>query len=141
MELIFTLANINKAAQQFWKSFKDEKVFAVHGQMGAGKTTFIHALCEAKGVTDAVTSPTFSLINEYEYYCEGTPRVLFHMDLYRINSIEEAMQAGIQDCLYSGNTCLVEWPEKAPGLFPPGTIHVYLHVINTESRKLTVSDK
>jgi tRNA threonylcarbamoyladenosine biosynthesis protein TsaE len=108
--------------------------------MGAGKTTLIHALCDQKGIKDPVTSPTFSLVNEYQYDCEGTRRVLFHMDLYRVRSEEEAMQAGIQDCLYSGNTCLVEWPEKAPGIFPPGTINLYIDIINTDTRKLRIDD-
>jgi tRNA threonylcarbamoyladenosine biosynthesis protein TsaE len=141
MEKIFSLDNIREAAAEFWETVNEKKVFAIHGEMGAGKTTFIHALCEVKGVTDPVTSPTFSLINEYRYSCEGTPRVIFHMDLYRVNSKEEAMQAGIQDCLYSGNTCLVEWPEKAPDLFPPGTVNVFIDIINTDTRRLRISDK
>ena len=140
MTLQYRLNEIEQAAQQCWKTIGDKKVIAVHGPMGAGKTTLIHALCDQKGIKDPVTSPTFSLINEYQYDCEGTPRVLFHMDLYRVSSEEEAMQAGIQDCLYSGNTCLVEWPEKAPGIFPPGTINLYIDIINTDTRKLRIDD-
>lgn len=141
MTIQYSLSDIEQAAATCWKQVGEHKVIALHGAMGAGKTTFIHALCNHKGVKDPVTSPTFSLVNEYEYDCDGTPRVLFHMDLYRIQSEEEAMQAGIQDCLYSGNTCLVEWPEKAPGIFPPGTIHIYIDIINTDTRQLRIPDK
>jgi tRNA threonylcarbamoyladenosine biosynthesis protein TsaE len=140
MTLQYRLNEIEQAAEQCWKAIGDRKVIAVHGPMGAGKTTLIHALCDQKGIKDPVTSPTFSLVNEYQYDCEGTRRVLFHMDLYRVRSEEEAMQAGIQDCLYSGNTCLVEWPEKAPGIFPPGTINLYIDIINTDTRKLRIDD-
>ena len=141
MESEFTLSDIEKTASTFWSSIGDATVITFHGSMGAGKTTFIHALCDAKGVKDPVTSPTFSLINEYEYSCEGTPRVIFHMDLYRVKNEEEAIRAGIEDCLFSGNLCLVEWPEKAPELFPPGTKHVYLDIVNTDTRRLRISDK
>jgi tRNA threonylcarbamoyladenosine biosynthesis protein TsaE len=126
MEWSFSLDNINDVAKDFWKAADGKTVFAFHGQMGAGKTTFIHALCDAKGVKDVVGSPTFSIINEYEYDCEGTKKVLFHMDLYRLKDEEEALRAGVEDALFSGYICLVEWPEKAPGLFPDNTVHVYL---------------
>ena len=141
MQWQFTLANINSTATEFWKAIGDNKVIAFHGEMGSGKTTFIHALCDAKQVKDAVTSPTFSIINEYAYDCEGTPRLVLHMDLYRINSEDEARQAGVEDALYSGHTCFVEWPDKAGGLFPPGTIHAHLHIINTDTRQLRIGDK
>ena len=80
--------------------------------MGSGKTTFIHALCDVLGVTDAVGSPTFSIINQYQM-ADG--QTLYHLDLYRINDDEEAVQAGIEEVLYSGDYCMVEWPEKIPG--------------------------
>lgn len=111
------------------------KVVALHGDMGAGKTTFVHALGEANGGGQEVSSPTFSIINEYNW--KGQP--VYHIDLYRLKDEEEAMQAGVEDCLYSGNTCLVEWPERAPGIFPPGTIHIYLNVVNSQTRKLHIS--
>src|SRR5689334_10538011 len=106
--------------------------------MGAGKTTLIHALSYAKGVIYALRSPTFSIINEYEYDCEGTWRPLFHIDLYRLNGEEEIFRAGVEDCLNSGYTCLVEWPEKAPGIFPPDTIHVYIEVVDGHTRELRI---
>jgi tRNA threonylcarbamoyladenosine biosynthesis protein TsaE len=139
MEWIFSLDNINEVAKECWKAIGDDPVIAFHGEMGAGKTTFIHALCDAKGVKDAVGSPTFSIINEYAYDCEGTKRVLFHLDLYRLKDEEEARQAGVEDALYSGYPCLVEWPEKAPGIFPPGTIHVYIEPATGTTRKLKIT--
>lgn len=140
MEWTFSLDNINEVAIQFWKGAGEKKVFAFHGQMGAGKTTFIHALCDAKGVKDVVGSPTFSIINEYAYDCEGTKKVLFHMDLYRIKDEEEALRAGVEDALFSGHICLVEWPEKAPGIFPEDALHVYIELINSTTRRLKIAD-
>ncbi len=128
MEWTFSLNEIKETAVAFWKATANSKVIAFHGEMGAGKTTFIHALCEMKGVKDVVTSPTFPIINEYKYDCEGTMRLLFHMDLYRLRDEEEAIRAGVEDCLFSGFICLVEWPEKAPGIFPDDTLHVYVDV-------------
>lgn len=136
MEWVFSIDNINDVAKAFWKTVGDDRVIAFHGEMGAGKTTFIHALCDVKGVKDAVGSPTFSIINEYRYDCDGTPRILFHMDLYRIKDESEARQAGVEDALYSGYCCLVEWPEQAPGLFPGETVHAYIEVIDAQTRKL-----
>ena len=140
MEWQFSLDNINEVAKSFWKAAEGKTVFAFHGLMGAGKTTFIHALCDAKGVKDVVGSPTFSIINEYEYECEGTKKVLFHMDLYRIKDEEEALRAGVEDALFSGYICLVEWPEKAPAIFPDGTIHVYIELVTDGTRRLKIAD-
>jgi tRNA threonylcarbamoyladenosine biosynthesis protein TsaE len=140
MKWQFTLDKINEVANKFWKEVADKKVFAFHGPMGSGKTTFIHALCDAKGIRDAVGSPTFSLINEYEYDCEGTRKALFHLDLYRLKDEEESMRAGVEDVLYSGNICLAEWPEKAPGIFPEDTVQVHIRVINEQSRELEIAN-
>ena len=100
--------------------------------MGAGKTTFIHHLCLARGVTDTVGSPTFSIINEYRY-AGGS---IFHIDLYRLKDEEEAIRAGVEDVLYSGEICLVEWPDRAPDIFPPDTVHVRLEVQGPDTRKI-----
>lgn len=112
MEWTFSLDNIATVAAACWKAIGDKKIVAFHGEMGAGKTTFINALCDEKKVKDVVSSPTFSIVNEYAYDCEGTPKILFHMDLYRLRDEEEAIRSGVEDLLYSGNICLVEWPEK-----------------------------
>jgi tRNA threonylcarbamoyladenosine biosynthesis protein TsaE len=139
MEWIFSADNINSVAKEFWKAINDRTVIAFHGPMGSGKTTFIHALCDVKAVKDVVGSPTFSIINEYEYDCDGTKKVLFHIDLYRLKDEKEAMKAGVEDVLYSGNICLVEWPEKAPGLFPDNTIHVFIEWVDDKTRRLKIA--
>ena len=141
MELNFSLENIKEIATKFWKMTGNVRVFAFHGEMGSGKTTFIHALCDVKGVKEAVTSPTFSIINEYSYAENGTRKQIFHLDLYRLKDAEEAIHAGVEDCLYSENTCLVEWPEKAAAIFPEDTFHVYIEVVDPANRKLRIHDK
>jgi len=132
MELVFQLSAIEKAAEAFWHAFPLQRIFAFHGSMGAGKTTFIHALCTARGVTDTVGSPTFSIINEYRY----SGGKIYHMDLYRLKDEEEALRAGVEDVLYSGDFCLVEWPDRAPGLFPSDTVHCWLETLDPETRKI-----
>jgi len=141
MELIYSLETIAEIATEFWKSNKDAAVFAFHGEMGAGKTTLVHALCEAKGVTGVVGSPTFSIINEYVYGNDHDRGKIFHIDLYRLNSEEEAIRAGVEDCLYSDHISLVEWPERAPGIFPDNTVHVYINVIDSTTRRLRVDGR
>ena len=136
MELIFSLDTIQETATKFWKSVENGRVFAFHGNMGAGKTTFIHALCDVKGVRDVVGSPTFSIVNEY-IYANGAGKI-FHIDLYRLKDEDEAIQAGVEDCLYSDHICLVEWPEKAQGVFPDDAVHVYIDTIDSLSRRLRI---
>jgi tRNA threonylcarbamoyladenosine biosynthesis protein TsaE len=134
MDVQFHLDDIHQIAELFWKENGTKKVFAFHGQMGAGKTTFIHALCDAKKVTSTVGSPTFSLVNEYRY----PAGIIYHIDLYRIRDEAEALRAGIEDCLYSGDICLVEWPEKAPGIFPEDAVHVRLSLAGDGKRRLQI---
>ncbi len=136
MDLIYDLKGIRSSAEAFWRQFAPFRIFAFHGPMGAGKTTFIQALCAIKGVEDTVASPSFPIINEYGYP-DGK---IFHIDLYRLKDEQEALQAGVEDSLYSGEICLVEWPERAPRLFPPGTLHVRIEVLDPFTRKMTVSD-
>lgn len=140
MKIEFSSENINKAAKQFWQSVEGKRVFAFHGDMGAGKTTFIHALCDVKGVKDVVGSPTFSIINEYLFQDEKKTGKIFHIDLYRLKDEREAMQAGVEDCLYSDHICFVEWPGKAPGLFPPDTVHVFIEPVNENTRVVKIGD-
>src|SRR5699024_10805645 len=108
-----------------------------HGQLGAGKTTFIAALCHALGAIDQLSSPTFSIINEYRLR-GSEEHYLYHLDLYRINDEDEAIQAGIEDCLLSSSVCFVEWPEKIPNLLPEGTVHIYLTVEENGRRLRTI---
>jgi tRNA threonylcarbamoyladenosine biosynthesis protein TsaE len=129
----FSIEEISDAAQWFWSIPGNNTVFAFHGQMGAGKTTFIRELCKLKGVEDVVTRPSFSLVNEYRLPDGGS---IFHIDLYRIRDEEEARQAGMEDVLYSGSICFAEWPEKAPDLFPPGIVDVYLEVMPDGLRRI-----
>ncbi len=138
MEWIYHFNDIGQVASEFWASLKEDKVFAFHGEMGVGKTSFIHALCDARGVKDVVGSPSFSLINEYE--ADQDSGSIYHMDLYRIKDEEEASRAGIEDCLYSGNICLVEWPEKISGLLPDETKHVFLEWIDNDRRSIKIAD-
>jgi tRNA threonylcarbamoyladenosine biosynthesis protein TsaE len=137
MESAFDLQEIRSAASWFWEEFALFRVFAIHGPIGAGKTTFIRALCEAKGVSDTVGSPTFSIINEYRY---PPDQKIFHIDLYRLRDEEEALRAGVEDTLYTGSICLVEWPERAPGIFPPDTMHLRIEVLDPQTRKITSYD-
>jgi tRNA threonylcarbamoyladenosine biosynthesis protein TsaE len=136
MDLIFTLNDIDKTAANLLEAIDINNVFAFHGEMGAGKTTFIHALCEAMGVRETISSPTFSIINQYSTTAGKT---VYHMDLYRLKDEAEAVNAGVEDCLYSGNTCLVEWPEKANRIFPDDTIHVTITMLDTNTRKLSIN--
>lgn len=133
MDLNFTLDNIKETALQLLSLSKSKKVFALHGEMGAGKTTLVHALCEVMGVKDVITSPTFAIINQYTSAANET---IYHLDLYRLKDEQEAFHAGVEDCLYSGNYCFVEWPEKAPGIFPADTVHITLTVTGNNKRKL-----
>jgi tRNA threonylcarbamoyladenosine biosynthesis protein TsaE len=136
MEWMYELGELPSVIQKVLASVARPRIWALHGEMGAGKTTFVHALCDAWGVEDVVSSPTFSIINEYR---TKNDEVLYHIDLYRLGGEDEARQAGVEDCFYSGATCLVEWPEKAPGLFPPDAIHLYLAVTGQTKRRLKIN--
>jgi tRNA threonylcarbamoyladenosine biosynthesis protein TsaE len=141
MEFLFSLPDIKEVATQFWEMAGNSTVFAFHGNMGAGKTTFIHSLCEEKGVKDVVGSPTFSIINEYVYTSNGDLKKIFHIDLYRLKDEEEAIQAGVEDCLYSDHICFVEWPDRSPGIFPEDTVHVYIDTIDSSVRRIRIDRK
>ena len=136
MVVDFALQEIDQAAMQLIAAAAGRKIFAFHGEMGAGKTTLIHAICQQLNIKDAVGSPTFSIINEYR---TGSGEIVYHLDLYRLNDESEAIAAGVEDCLYAGNMCLVEWPEKAPGLFPDDTVHCYLKSTGHNHRKLQIN--
>jgi tRNA threonylcarbamoyladenosine biosynthesis protein TsaE len=133
MDAIFELAQIKAVAKAVWKEGKAQKVWIFHASMGTGKTSFIHALCEVLEVRDTVSSPSYALINEYESPIAGT---IYHMDWYRLKDEEEAIQAGIEDAIDSGNLCLIEWPEKASGLLPDKPFEVYMEILNEKMRRL-----
>jgi tRNA threonylcarbamoyladenosine biosynthesis protein TsaE len=134
MDVNFTLQQIDEIATAVAHQTKEQPVLALHGEMGAGKTTFTQALCTALGVVDAVSSPTYSIINQYKTN-EG--QIIYHMDLYRLKDEEEAVNAGVEDCLYSGNICIVEWPEILPQLLPENTLHVTIAYVDSNTRKLS----
>lgn len=120
----YTLSSIESlqaVAKSFLADFGDKRIFAFHGELGAGKTTFIKALCTELGVKDAMSSPSFSLVNEY-HDSKGNP--VYHFDLYRLKSPEEAFDIGMEEYLYSGHYCFVEWPEKGGGILPEETVQV-----------------
>ncbi len=133
MDAIYELPQIKAVAKALWKEGKAQKVWIFHAGMGTGKTSFIHALCEVLEVKDTVTSPTFALINEYESPIAG---IIYHMDWYRLKDEEEAIQAGIEEALLSGNLCLIEWPEKAFGLLPEKPFEVFMEILNEKMRRL-----
>lgn len=139
MEKVFSLSNIIQAASWLLENLDDKKVVAFYGEMGVGKTTFIYTLCQILEVEDMVSSPTFSIINEYKF--AGRSGSVYHMDLYRLRDEEEAVRAGVEDCLYSGQYCFVEWPEKAPDLFPETTLFVSVSVIDEQNRKIEILPK
>lgn len=103
--------------------------------MGAGKTTFVHALCDVLQVKNSVSSPTFAIINEYTSPVTGT---IFHMDWYRLKDEKEAIDAGCEDCIESGNFCFIEWSEKFPDLLSSNTLHISLEIINEQERSLSI---
>ena len=136
MELNFTLQTIATAAAQFIEAVGNNKVIALQGEMGAGKTTFVQAVCSALGVAEPISSPTYSIINQYT---AANGETIFHIDLYRLRDEEEALQAGVEDCLYAGGWCFVEWPQKAEGLFPANTLQVTITATEINSRKLLIN--
>src|SRR5690554_2477280 len=119
--IIETKDNLESAAKQFIAQMGDNKVFAFQGDMGAGKTTFIKAVCEELGVTESVTSPTFAIINEYKDK-EGSS--IYHFDFYRINKIEEVFDFGYEDYFYSGDICFIEWPNIVESLLPEDCVRI-----------------
>ena len=120
---IKSLDNIREAAKAFLDGMGTGKVFAFYGKMGAGKTTFIKAICEELGVTDVITSPTFALVNEYTA-ADGSP--IYHFDFYRIKKLDEVYDMGYEEYFFSGNPCFIEWPEKIEPLLPDDTVCVTL---------------
>ncbi len=124
-------SHLPEAARHFLRETSGSRIIAFYGQMGSGKTTFIKALCREMGVTDTVTSPTFTLVNEY-IRPDGPP--VYHFDFYRISKISEALDFGIEEYLDSGSPCFMEWPELIEPLLPPGTLRVSITVTADGSR-------
>jgi tRNA threonylcarbamoyladenosine biosynthesis protein TsaE len=128
------IEHIHEAAREFIEHIGDCRVFAFYGKMGAGKTTFVKAICEELGVEDVITSPTFAIINEYTQP-DGSP--LFHFDFYRIKKLEEVYDMGYEDYFYSGALCFIEWPELIEEILPDDAVRV--SIIEQEDGSRTVS--
>lgn len=130
------LDNIREAAKQFIANIGDSTVFAFYGKMGAGKTTFVKAVCEELGVDDVITSPTFSIVNEYR--SEQTGELIYHFDFYRVKKIEEVYDMGFEDYFYSGALCFIEWPELCEEVLPDDTVKVSINEEPDGSRTITL---
>lgn len=135
MQKEFTLQNIEVVAAELCSNLNHYKVWAFDAEMGAGKTTLIHAICNVLKVADTVGSPTFSIINQYQTQAGNT---IYHLDLYRIKDEEEAIQAGVEDVLYSGSLCLIEWPGKINSLLPSNTVFIKLDILNSNTRRISI---
>lgn len=135
LEIVYKLEELEAIAERINSETKDYSIFTFSGELGAGKTTFISAFCKVIGVKETVSSPTYSLIQQYLTF---TGENIFHIDLYRINDEEEARNAGIEDCLLSGDRCFVEWPEKVPTLFSGDEVRLSFEQINTDMRKIII---
>ena len=129
---INSLADINEAAKQFIENMGDGKVFAFYGKMGAGKTTFIKAVCEELGVDDVITSPTFAIVNEYQSATTGDS--IYHFDFYRIKKLEEVYDMGYEDYFYSGSLCFLEWPELIDDWLPEDATKVTIEATEEGGR-------
>ena len=131
---IQSLDQNHEAARQFIAEMGDNTVFALYGKMGAGKTTFIKAVCEELGVSDVITSPTFAIVNEYRSDTAG--ELIYHFDFYRIKKLEEVYDMGYEDYFYSGALCFIEWPELIEDVLPGDAVKVYIDELEDGSRKI-----
>lgn len=125
--------DLPRAARAFLDHLGDHTIVAFHGQMGAGKTTFITAVCKALGVQDVVNSPTFTLVNEYR---DGAGKPVYHFDFYRIGRLSEALDIGVFEYFDSGALCLIEWPELIEEILPEETLNVQILVEDADTRTL-----
>lgn len=130
MKLVATsIADLELLAKHLVSLFDEHKVIAFYGEMGAGKTTLIKAICKALGSKDTVSSPTFSLVNDYKY---GDEKHIYHFDFYRLNKETEALDMGCEEYFYSGNYCFIEWPEKIQSLLPADCLSITIKVTDAE---------
>ena len=133
---IENIEKIREAAREFVANIGDSTVFAYYGKMGAGKTTFIKAVCEELGVEDVITSPTFAIVNEYRSDASG--ELIYHFDFYRVKKIEEVYDMGFEDYFYSGALCFIEWPELCEEVLPEDTVKVTIEESSDGTRVVTI---
>jgi tRNA threonylcarbamoyladenosine biosynthesis protein TsaE len=131
--VINSLEELSEASKQLKDTFPNATFFAFYGEMGAGKTTFIKEFCKTLGLNDAVNSPTYSIVNQYDL---ANGKKIFHFDFYRLKNINEAFDMGAEEYFYSGNYCLVEWPEKVAELLPDNLVKVTISAMPGEQRML-----
>jgi len=129
-----SIQDLPAAAAQLVEFAGNDKVFIFKGDMGAGKTTFIKSICETLGVLEAVTSPTFAIVNEYK----SAGKRLYHFDFYRLKTPTEALDMGAEEYFYSGNYCFIEWPEKIPDMLPPRHISVNIKILADGGRQISI---
>ena len=135
---IQSIDTIREAAREFIAHIGTRRVFAFYGKMGAGKTTFVKAICEELGVEDVITSPTFAIVNQYQVdQATADISTIYHFDFYRIKRLEEVYDMGYEDYFYSGNLCLIEWPELIEELLPDDALRVYIKEESDGSRILS----
>ena len=132
---ITSIDKIGEAAKEFVAAMGDRKVFAFYGKMGAGKTTFIKAVCEELGVEDVINSPTFAIVNEY---VDGKGEPVYHFDFYRIKKEQEVLDIGYEDYVYSGHVCFMDWPELIENLLPDDAVKVTIEEETDGSRKVSI---
>ena len=135
---IQSLEQIHEAAREFISAMGDNTVFALYGKMGAGKTTFVKALCEELGVSDVITSPTFAIVNEYRSDENG--ELIYQFDFYRIKKLSEVYDMGYEDYFYSGALCFIEWPELVEELLPGDAVKVTIEELEDGTRKIVIND-
>ncbi len=135
---IESLEKIQEAAKNFVANMGDNTVFAFYGKMGAGKTTFVKAICEELGVEDTITSPTFAIVNEYRSDLAG--ELIYHFDFYRIKKLDEVYDMGYEDYFYSGAICFIEWPELIEELLPGNTVKVSIEELEYGEREVILSE-
>ncbi len=133
---IHDISNIRESAREFIAAMGEHTIFAFYGSMGAGKTTFIKAICEELGVEDVITSPTFAIVNEYR--SAETSELIYHFDFYRIKKIEEVYDMGYEDYFYSGCLCFIEWPELIEELLPEDAVRVNIHELDNGEREVEI---